>query len=81
MVTAAQKFYQTHEDAYDYLVIYNNMDIPALGVGVLAYESTVRSNGTGYGVACRIPGSCTGRPRASQSLLNMGPLSQYPNRP
>ena len=28
IVTVAQQFYQTHEDAYDYLVIYNNMDIP-----------------------------------------------------
>ena len=30
IVTVAQRFYQTHEDAYDYLVIFNNMDIPAL---------------------------------------------------
>ena len=25
IVSVAQKFYQTHEDAYDYLVVYNNM--------------------------------------------------------
>ena len=29
VVTVAQQFYQTHEDAYDYLVIYNNMEIAA----------------------------------------------------
>ena len=29
IVAAAQKFYETHEDAYDYLVIYNNMGIAA----------------------------------------------------
>ena len=45
----AQKFYETHEDAYDYLVIYNNMGIDAMP-GALAYEATVRSSGTGYGV-------------------------------
>ena len=34
----AQKFYETHDDAYDYLVIYNNMDIGA-ELGAVAYES------------------------------------------
>ena len=29
IVTVAQRFYETHEDAYDYLVIYNNMGIGA----------------------------------------------------
>jgi hypothetical protein len=57
IVTVAQQFYQTHEDAYDYLVIYNNMDIPSMP-GAVAYESTVRSSGTGYGypVPGRRPG-------------------------
>ena len=45
IVTLAQKFYQTHEDAYDYLVVYNNMGITALA-GAVAYESTVRSAAT-----------------------------------
>ena len=27
LASAAQKFYQTHDDAYDYLVIYNNLGI------------------------------------------------------
>ena len=49
IVTVAQKFYETHEDAYDYLVIYNSMGIGAMP-GALAYESTVRSSATGYGV-------------------------------
>ena len=33
IVTAAQKFYQTHDDSYDYLVIYNNMADPGAGRG------------------------------------------------
>ena len=48
--SGAQKFYETHEDAYDYLAIYNAMGIEAATGGVLAYETTVRSAATGYGV-------------------------------
>src|SRR5229473_3061867 len=48
IATAAQRFYQTHEDAYDYLVIYNNQTINA-SAGAVAYEVTARNNRTGYG--------------------------------
>lgn len=81
VVTAAQKFYQTHEDSYDYLVIYNNMDIPALTGGVVAYETTVRSNGSGYGVDPGDTGQQYGSPSRLQSVLNVGRLSQYPTDP
>jgi uncharacterized protein (TIGR03437 family) len=81
VVTVAQRFYETHEDAYDYLVIYNNMDIPALPGGVIAYESTVRSRGTGYGAAPRDDGAQYGSPSRLQAVLNMGPLSEYPADP
>jgi len=81
IVTVAQQFYQTHEDSYDYLVIYNNMNVPAMGDGVVAYENTVRSIGTGYNV----PQFDSGQEYASasrlQSILNMGPLSEYPVDP
>jgi uncharacterized protein (TIGR03437 family) len=80
IVTAAQKFYQTHEDAYDYLVIYNNMDIPA-GSGAIAYENTVRSTGTGYGSEPRDDGAMFGSPSRLQAVLNMGYLRQYPVDP
>jgi len=81
VVTVAQRFYETHEDAYDYLIIYNNMDIAALPGGVIAYESTVRSRGTGYGAAPRDDGAQYGSPSRLQAVLNMGPLSQYPVDP
>lgn len=81
IVTIAQRFYETHEDAYDYLVIYNALDIPALGPGVVAYESTVRNHGTGYGVVVRDDGAQYGSPSRLQAILNMGPLSQYPKDP
>ncbi|HLK69520.1 MAG TPA: hypothetical protein VKU19_39090 [Bryobacteraceae bacterium] len=79
VVTAAQKFYQTHEDSYDYLVIYNNEGISALGEGVLAYESTVRNPyGSGYGVANGDDGAQYGSKSRLQAVLNLGMLSQYP---
>jgi uncharacterized protein (TIGR03437 family) len=80
IVTVAQQFYQTHEDAYDYLVIYNNMDIPSMA-GAVAYESTVRSSGTGYGYPVQDDGQEYGSASRLQSLMNMGPLSEYPPNP
>lgn len=81
LVTLAQQFYRAHEDAYDYLVVYNNMDIAALSDGVVAYETTVRSRGSGYGSPARDDGALYGSPARLQSILNMGPLSQYPDDP
>ena len=81
MISAAQKFYQTHEDAYDYLVVYNNMDIGASATAV-AYENTVRNlNGSGYGDAIVDFGHEYGSRSRLQAVLNLGPLSQYPRDP
>ena len=81
VVSVAQQFYQTHEDAYDYLAIYNNMGIGALGEGTIAYEETVRNTGTGFGVPVGDAGQQFGSNRRLQSVLNLGPLSQYPTDP
>jgi uncharacterized protein (TIGR03437 family) len=81
-VLVAQHFYQSHDDAFDYLVIYNNMDIPAMGEGTVAYEQTVRNvTGTGYGVPIQDSGVEFGSASRLQSMLNLGPLSQYPVDP
>jgi uncharacterized protein (TIGR03437 family) len=80
VVTVAQKFYQSHEDAYDYLVIYNNMQIEALASAV-AYENTIRSTGLGYGVDPQDAGLQYGSPSRLRALLNMGRLDQYPKDP
>ena len=77
IVAAAQKFYETHEDAYDYLVIYNNMGIAA-GAGALAFESTVRSSATGYGVPTGDDGAQYGSAARLRSVMNMGRLDNYP---
>jgi uncharacterized protein (TIGR03437 family) len=81
IVTVAQRFYQTHEDAYDYLVVYNNMGIAAAGEGTIAFENTVRSSGTGYNVPQQDAGAEYGSPTRLQSILQMGNLTQYPADP
>ncbi|MBZ5725924.1 MAG: hypothetical protein LAP87_13110 [Acidobacteriia bacterium] len=80
MVTVAQKFYATHEDAYDYLVVYNNMDIAA-GASAVAFENTVRSIGTGFGTDPVDHGQQYGSASRLQAVLNMGNLGQYPADP
>jgi uncharacterized protein (TIGR03437 family) len=77
IVTVAQKFYETHDDAYDYLVIYNNMSVAAM-TGALAFESTVRSSGTGYAVDAQDYGAQYGSPARLRSVLNLGRLEDYP---
>jgi uncharacterized protein (TIGR03437 family) len=82
MITAAQRFFATHDDAYDYLVVYNDMGISAMGGGTtIAYEQTVRSTGTGYGDEPQDDGALYGSVSRLQAVLNMGPLSQYPTDP
>jgi len=80
VVTAAQRFYATHEDAYDYLVFYNTLGIAA-GSGVVAYESTVRNQRAGYGDAPIEVGSEYGSARRLQAIMNMGQVGQYPVDP
>jgi uncharacterized protein (TIGR03437 family) len=75
----AKRFYQTHEDAYDYLVIYNYAGVLA-APGALAYEMTARNvNRAGYGDPPSDTGQQYGSPHRLQSVLNMGPLTQYPS--
>jgi uncharacterized protein (TIGR03437 family) len=85
IVTVAQQFYQAHDDAYDYLVIYNNMNVQAMNEGVIAYETTVRNRGAGFGVPVFDTGAQYGSPSRLQSVLNMGFIGgiqpQYPVDP
>lgn len=77
---AAQKFFEEHDDAYDYLVFYNNTGISA-GLGVVAYEISVRNWRSGIGDPIVDFGREVGSPNRLQALLNLGPLSQYPEDP
>jgi len=80
IVYAAQRFYQTHEDAYDYLVLYNAENVAA-DAGVVAYELTARSQGEGYGDDPADIGADFGSKRRLRAVMNMGPLGQYPVSP
>ena len=78
--TAAQKFLQTHDDAYDYIAFFNNEDI-ASGPDSVSWEETIRNMRTGYGDTVFDVGAEFGSPSRLQSVLNMGPLSQLPLDP
>ena len=75
----AKRFYETHEDAYDYLVVYNYAGVLA-APGALAYEMTARNvNRAGYGDTPSDTGRQFGSSHRLQSVMNMGPLTQYPS--
>ncbi len=80
---AGQKFYQNHDDAYDFLVVFNSL---GLGVGgsAFAFELNVRNEVLGIGDL--LGGSAVvdfglqfGSERRLQSFMNMGPLTNYPS--
>jgi uncharacterized protein (TIGR03437 family) len=80
IVRAAQRFYENHGDAYDYLVFFNSLGVSA-GSNILAFQVPVRVPGTGYGLAREDFGREFGSPRRLQSVINMGPLTRYPEDP
>ncbi|MEO7653064.1 MAG: hypothetical protein ABIZ80_21595, partial [Bryobacteraceae bacterium] len=79
-VTAAQRFYESHEDAYDYLVFYNTLGIGA-SPGAVAWEADVRNIRLGIGSPVVDYGRQYGSPSRLQAIMNMGPVAQYPTDP
>jgi hypothetical protein len=75
--TAAQKFFETHDDAYDYVAFINDEGIAA-GYGAVAWEETVRNDRKGYGDVAVNDGAEYGSTSRLQAVLNLGPLNQYP---
>ena len=78
--TAAQRFFETHDDSYDYIAFFNDEGIWA-SKGALAWEQTLRNYRTGYGDVQVDDGAEYGSAARLQSVLNMGPLSLYPASP
>jgi uncharacterized protein (TIGR03437 family) len=79
----AKRFYQTHDDAYQYLVIFTNFNFDM--DGAFAFELNISNQVTGIG---RIGNSRTfdfsnqfGSNGRLESLLNMGNLARYPADP
>lgn len=79
VVRASQRFYETHGDSYDYLIFFNTLGISA--DGAVAFQLPVRVAGAGYGLTPVDFGVEFGSRRRLQSVLNLGPLSQYPLDP
>ena len=82
---AGQKFYQNHDDAYDFLVVFNSLGL-TVGGTAFAFELNVRNQVLGIGEllggrAVVDFGPQFGSTRRLQSFLNMGPLSNYPADP
>ena len=81
-----QKFYRNHDDAYDFIVVFNDFGLPP-APGAFAFEVNVRNEVLGIGgllsggEAVFDFGPNFGSPRRLQSFLNMGPLSNYPLDP
>ena len=82
VVAAAQRFYQTHDDSYDYLAFYNNMGVSA-GPGAVSWELTVSNTGrSGFGDDQPADfGQEFGSAGRLQAVLNLGPIGQYPDDP
>ncbi len=85
-VAVTQRFYQNHGDAYDFLVLFNNMGLQA-GPGSFAFELNIRNEAEGIGSPQPDGnpifdfGATFGSPARLQSYLNMGPLANYPDDP
>jgi uncharacterized protein (TIGR03437 family) len=79
-VLAARRFFEAHEDAYDFLVIFNSLGVAA-APGAVAFESTLRNTRAGYGDIAIDIGRLYGSGYRLQALMNMGSLSQYPADP
>lgn len=82
---ASQQFYRGHDDAYDFLILFNNLNLNS-GPGSFAFEVNVRNEIEGIGdLLSPSPifdfGEDFGSARRLTSFVNMGPLSQYPSDP
>lgn len=79
---ATQVFLQNQPDQYDYVVFYNDANVPT-GLGAVAFALNVRNQVEGTGDQKYDRGLLFGSSSAGrlQTVINMGPLSQYPDDP
>ena len=86
LLAAARRFYQNHDDGYDFLVLFNDVGLQ-LGGTTFASATGIRNRVLGIGdvLAPGFPvfdfGADFGSARRLQTFMNMGPLSNYPNDP
>lgn len=79
-VALARAFFRDHEDAYDALVLFTDLDFDTTP-DALAWAAVVRNDIKGIGVPLIDRGATFGSPRRLSAFVNMGPLSDYPRSP
>ncbi len=78
-LAVARRFYRSHEDDYDGLVIFGASDVAADIAGdAFAYSLGVRNDVRGTGQSIRDYGVETGSASRLQSIVNLNALSKYP---
>ena len=79
-VAVASRFYATHEDAYDFLVVWTNF--PAdLGQNVFAFALGIVNSTSGIGLPNFDFASALGSEGRLSTLVMMGDLDKYPDDP
>jgi hypothetical protein len=78
LVATTHRFYQTHPDEFDQLVIWT--DTPVIS-DAFAFESTVQNAITGTGLDVFDFSAAMGSAGALQSIINMDRISKYPDAP
>ena len=76
----AQFFFSTHEDAYDQLIVVNDMDIEA-SQSSLAHAYAVRNEVRGINQEIGSFGRYLGSARRLSGFVNMGSFNDYPGSP
>ena len=88
LAVLSQKFYLNHDDAYDFLVIFHNYELP-IETGAFAFYLPIRNFVQGIGpfpsflAEFNITdfGAFVGSPQRLQGLIFMGLLANYPDDP
>ncbi len=75
-----QEFYRHHEDAYDTLILFNDLSLPASRAS-LAHAWPIRNYVEGIGDSIIDAGEYFGSPRRLAAFVNMGATSSYPASP
>ena len=73
-------FYRSQEDAYDSLIVFNDLDLDASRFS-LAHAYTVRNDILGIGEFLFDYGRFFGSPKRLSAFVNMGAVSSYPPSP
>jgi hypothetical protein len=79
---AVQRFYQTHDDAYDIVFVFNALQqVPALCPTAIACTDVVRNSVTGFGREINDDGAAYGSPKRLEAVIDMGPVEGFPSDP